>query len=162
MDARGIGIALALALVPAAAQAAASKSQPTPQPVPKSKWVPVGDKLVAPKTPFAACDMVSVRNLRFFDGILEETGAQCTILCGELVNMTDREDFFVRVEFDMWRGSTEIAKIGTASYTVNRPGKKAPIPFRLLLPASYNADWWKNGCKGWVVPRITVEGAKQE
>jgi len=116
----------------------------------------VSDKGVYLKTLFASAPMIEVKKLQFFDAILEETGAQVTVVVGELWNMLAWEDFAVNLEIDIYRGRTDVTKIGTAKYHVERPGSKVPVHFSCLVPACYDAESWKSGCRGWFMTRLAI------
>ncbi len=127
-----------------------------------SRYVTVGDKQVAPKTRFETTPLVEVRNLRCWDATLEETGARCTMVCGDLWNLSRREDISVTVEVDLWRHSgTGLEKMGTASATIERPGSKVPVSFKAIGPAVYEEALWKNGCKVIHALRVSVDWAKK-
>lgn len=122
-----------------------------------SRYILVGDKQVCPKTKFAITPMVEIRNLRCYDGILEETGGRCTIVLGELWNMLTWQDFAVDLEIDVHKGLIDTNKIGTVKFHVERPGCKVPVRFACLIPlACYDKLQWSAGCKAWFVTRIST------
>jgi hypothetical protein len=116
----------------------------------------VGDKAVYLKTPMTQTQMIEIRNLRLCDAVLEETGAHCTVVAGEVWNMLAWVDFAVNLEIDIYRGSTDVTKIGTAKFHVERPGSKVPVHFSCLIPACYDAVPWKSGCRAWSITRLAV------
>mgnify|MGYP001277000605 CR=1 FL=1 len=126
---------------------------------PKTPLRMIGDKGVFIKGQFASKPMIEVKNLQFFDATLEETGAQATVVAGEVWNMTACEGFSVTLEIDLWRGND---RIGTTTFKVDRPGMNVPVRFSGILPACYNATWWKGGCRGLFVTRLSVQWAKPQ
>ncbi len=145
----------ALALVCAGAMGAAKSSEPKSPP---AKWVPVGDKMVAPKMKFDVSPCLEVRNLRGWDGVQEEAGGRCTIVTGELWNMTPWEAMQVVVEIQLWRFDIQLWHIGTATARVTRPGSKVPVSFRALCDKPcWDAESQKAGAKTFYVVHCRLE-----
>jgi len=116
----------------------------------------IEDKAVIPGQIIKSQPIMEVRNLRFFDAKLQDTGTQCTIVCGELWNLTDTEEWAVDIEIDLWVGAGEANLIKTVQTHIERPGKKVPIPFRLLAPASYSKRFWNEGGRLMHLIRLTI------
>ena len=106
--------------------------------------------------------MMEIRNIKFWDAKLDETKGQCTVITGELWNLTDGEGWLVKIEIDVWCGSREAGHLGVFSTTIDRPGKKVAIPFRLLAPGTYNKDFWRDGCRAMYLARLTVEPSQKK
>lgn len=155
--ARWLAVAVAVVAFFGLAAGAAGGMATKTKGAPGRGWIPVEDKLVMPKTLIASQAIMEIRNLKFWDAILEDTGAQCTVVSGELLNMTDVEGWKVALEIEIWTGSWRVNHIGTAKMTIDNPGKKVPVPFRLLLPACYDAGNWKNGCRLHYTTRLTIQ-----
>ena len=121
------------------------------------KWVAVGDKFVAPKERFDATGPIEVRNLRFADAIREDTGAHCTIVSGELWNMTPTEAMQVVIEIEVWRWDVQLWRVGTLTAKVARPGSKVPAPFKGVGPPCWDAIAGKGGCKTFYIVHLQIE-----
>ena len=103
---------------------------------PRAAVANVAGDAVIPGKFIAAQPAFEVRNIRCWDGQRADTGSRCTIVTGDLVNMTDCEGWTIKVEVWLWRGTTEMCFIGIGSTTIEHPGTKYPVPFRLALPPS--------------------------
>lgn len=125
---------------------------------PKAKMV--GDQCVLPGPAFAASPMLEVRNIRFYDCRLEETGSKCTVIAGELWNLLDWEEFAVDIEIDLYRGPKGVAKVATVTAHVERPGSKVPVWFSCLAPPCYDAPSWKVSWRAYHLVRLTMVPAK--
>lgn len=116
----------------------------------------VEDKAVIGGAVFRSHPMMEIRNLRFYDAKLAETGAQCTVVVGELWNMTDGEGWAADIEIDMWVGGGDATLHQTVVTHIERPGKKVPVLFSLIGPACYDKVNWDGGCRLMHCARVKV------
>ena len=140
----------------AVAAGAGMKSAPEPAP----KVANVDGEAVIPGKLIGAKPMFEVKNVQFWDGKLATTGAQCTIVTGDVWNMTEGDGWAVDVEVDVWAGTKSAGHVGVAKAHIERVGVKVPVAFRALLPGCYVKQYWDDGCRILHSARLTVMPAK--
>ena len=135
---------------------AGMKSAPEPAP----KVANVDGEAIIPGKLISAQPMFEIRNLHFWDGQNADTGARCTIVTGDLWNPTPSDKWTVKIEVEVWIGGDHewLDRIGVGTTTIEHPGVRVPVAFRMRMPPCYNAEWWKNGCRINHSVRLLVSG----